>query len=173
MDVETMHPLWRVLGSLTASRPDGNVAPITMHLLKDGTAGWREDLAAALGTMPPNSRLLVAYDRGSIQRLRGLRLERALGWRRLPPAGEVLGFLEDAGYSLVWRCGVWPSVEAPRIAFPYGSPNAIEWLQKAGLWGGGGESLPLRAVARRFPRPRQWQRLTPGVALICEPSMGS
>lgn len=162
------HPVWRLLVSRAAIRAGDEVPPSETIVCRfpDPARPWRLALEEAIAAVPPGGILLVTCDRAVPRAILGVLARRRLRLTHAPTVRAMMHALRRPGVEVRGRYAVWPSVGAPRVALEAGSYDALRWVQRSGVLGGGGRSLPLRALARSSLFTPFAFILSPGVALV-------
>jgi glycosyltransferase involved in cell wall biosynthesis len=156
-------PLWRVLGD--RMRDDGRRESAVVCLLDGGGERWEAAVSRGGAAVRSGGRLILAFDRKMAKTLVALRKGRLPPRARIPSQARALAFLVGLGLRPERSYAVWPSVVAPRIAFPMGSRLATH-LRRSGVLAGGGATIWGRLVERSPVFDAIAMRLAPGYAVV-------
>lgn len=156
---QTVDVMWQLLAPVQVGESRPRV------LIVDPTEGWRQTLTQGLQGMEPNETLLVGFERRTPVLLRAL-----LRHRRLQVSGptkrEMVRSLTREGLEVTDTYAIWPSAQAPRVAYRPNRFRALSWAHRSGVVGGGGGRLWRVALARSWLVVAMAPLLVPSYALV-------
>lgn len=151
MDAEDLPPQSRTLLSVLAGLcEDERDTPTFTVISASGLSSEAllSELQQAIVPRPSLRSVIVVVDRPLMGTLRRL----VTGGRPIRSGGTSVRSLRKSVRSHSWGdesiYALWPSSAAPSIAVPVASRSARRWVHRAGILGGGGERVWLRALLR-------------------------